>query len=351
MKKRTKRLDISILMPSLITMVGIIIIFSVLSGFFTSRLAESEFRNTLSLTSSVRASEVETFLKEQSSIVHTMKTHISSMKTEKPKNKKAVMNYLARNLSENENALMYYYCEGRDGAVYPADQSKLDLDPTTRTWWTDAFQNNSLIYTAPYMDFATGQMIVSIAEPISTEGDGSCILADISIDTIVSMINDASSENISVFLLDSTGDVVAHENDAFLPTEEGNTNLVETFNIDLSSTDIFTFTDYDGSSKYCCLSTIGGTGWIVGVTENTSILTTTLLSCLLPNIIAAIVLLVVGCIFTFRKIKLSLRPIKVVCDFIVEKIVGEFDRVTNEFYNMFPFDKIAKEFPSSQVAG
>ena len=53
---------------------------------------------------------------------------------------------------------MYYCCFGYNGGVLPADHSQLDLDPTTRSWWTEAVSKNGLIFTNPYMDFATGKI-------------------------------------------------------------------------------------------------------------------------------------------------------------------------------------------------
>lgn len=72
--------------------------------------------------------------------------------------------------------------------VFPADHSTLDLDPSTRGWWKDAVESGGLIYTEPYTDFATGQMIVSIAEPFTLDGEQAVILADITIDSLIEMV-------------------------------------------------------------------------------------------------------------------------------------------------------------------
>lgn len=77
----------------------------------------------------------------------------SGLETMGPDNMESVMDYLGANLSQNPDALMYYCCFGYDGGVFPADHSTLDLDPTTRSWWTDAIEAGDLIYTAPYIRF------------------------------------------------------------------------------------------------------------------------------------------------------------------------------------------------------
>ena len=57
-----------------------------------------------------------------------------------------IEDYLEGCLKENSSALMYYCCYDYDGGVYPADHSKLDLDPTTRQWWIDCQTAGGLIY-------------------------------------------------------------------------------------------------------------------------------------------------------------------------------------------------------------
>ncbi len=322
MKKRKKRLDIAIIKPAIFSMIAIILVYSVLSGSSLRRMVDSNYNNVLTLTGEAKAAEIESFLAEQSSIVETMATQISTMKTKGSKNKNKIMNYLSVNLENNESALMYYYCEDYDGGVFPADKSKLDLDPTTRSWWTAAFEANDLIYTSPYMDFATGQMIVSIAKPIKTGDKQTCILADIAIDTIVGIVNETSDENITTFMVDANGEVVTHANEEFLPKEEGNTVLTDVVSIDLDSADVFTFTDYDGVKKHCHISTIESTGWKVAVMEPSSILDSEMHRALLPTVLASIILFAIGIVIIWRRIRTALIPVGTICDFIVDKIVG-----------------------------
>lgn len=71
-----------------------------------------------------------------------------------------------------------------DGGALSANHTSLDLDPTTRSWWTDALA-----------------------------GDNS---------------------------------VITHENGDYLPKESGNTILSDVLSIDLEGGKITTFTDYDG---------------------------------------------------------------------------------------------------------
>ena len=128
---------------------------------------------------------IDEWIVKQGNIVVAMKNALVTMDRT---NENAIMDFLNSNLKENEDALMYYCCFGYNGGVLPANRAKLDLDPSTRSWWKDAVSKGSLIYTAPYTDFATGQMIVSMAVPFKMAGEQACVLADITIDSIIAMV-------------------------------------------------------------------------------------------------------------------------------------------------------------------
>ncbi len=320
--KRKKRIDMAIFKPAFISTLLIILVVAVISSLTIRSIYLNDYKKELNLNAANKAGEIDGFLSRQAAIVNTLITGVEAMDAS---DKDAVMDYLASNLEVNEFAIMYYYCEDYDGGVYPADKTVLDLDPTTRDWWTQAFAENGIIFTAPYMDFASGQMIVTIAGPIngSYEGDA-CLLADIAIDTIVGIVNEevAGANNISSFLIDGNGDVVSHENEEFLPNEDGNTNLAEVLGKEIEPEGFSVFKDYDGTVKYIATAAVDNPGWTVGVYQNKSILTFSVVRNIAPVIFLAVILCVVGMILTWREIKKTLKPIGNICDFIVEKIVG-----------------------------
>jgi methyl-accepting chemotaxis protein len=261
------------------------------------------------------------WIEEQESIVHTMATTLSEAGIA---DTTAAMDYLEKNLGENENALMYYLCLGYDGGVFPADHSTLDLDPTTRGWWQDAIAANGMILTTPYTDFATGQMIVSIAEPLTFNGEQAVILADITIDQLITITKGISTdETIQTFLLADDGSVIYHSNEDFMPTEEGNTILTDKVDIDLTAADTVKIKDYDGVSKYVVIGTIEASGWMLGVTRNSDVITKEINSrMILPLVVGAIVLIVMIIVLNVLISRL-LRPMGIMKAFVREKVIGE----------------------------
>ncbi len=282
-------------------------------------LKTSEY-NVLIAEAEGTSDTIDEWLTGQANIVETMKSALENMDKD---DTEAIMDFLEVNLANNDNALMYYCCFGYNGGVLPADHSSLDLDPTTRSWWTDAIAEDGLIYTAPYTDFATGQMIVSIAMPCKIDGEQAVVLADITIDNLIEMVKNVSTdESIRTFLLAEDNSVITHENEAYLPKEEGNTILSDVIDVNLESDGVTIFKDYDGTDKYCVVNTVEATGWKLGITQNTSVISSKIRNNLVFPLIADIILLAASIILLNIVVSAMLKPLGELEKFIKEKVIG-----------------------------
>ena len=261
---------------------------------------------------------VNEWLVEQGNIAHTLTNALAFMNT---KDADTIMNYLEKNLSENKDALMYYLCFGYNGGVLPANHSSLDLDPTTRDWWKQAIAKNALVYTAPYKDFASGNMVVTIAEPLKIQGEQAVFLADITIDTLTRQVEKVSADkNLQGFLLDADGAVVCHVNKDFQPKEEGSTILSEALDTDVRN--VSELRDYDGRMKFVSTAGIDATSWIFGVTEDKSVITREIMQNLLIVIVLGVILMIVVAFVTALSVRKSLAPMETMKKFIKEKVIG-----------------------------
>lgn len=301
--------------------VFIIAVICIINGISTRNIMVSNEKELLEKTASTTSDVINQWLEEQADVVHTIRNALAYMDK---KDTEAIMDYLEINLAENENALMYYCCFAYDKGVYPADHSELDLNPTERGWWKQAIAENGLIFTAPYTDFATGQMIVSIAEPLTIEGEQAMILADITIDKLIEVTrNMAGDQSTESFLLVGDGSVITHENKDFLPKEEGNTILTEKVNIDLGSTTVDVFRDYDGKDKYVVIQDVDRVDWKLGVLQDTSLIRNQILQKILFSALVGLVLMVVMCVLLNVVIRKLLKPMGVMKTFIRTKVIGE----------------------------
>lgn len=315
MKKTIKG---KITLQTAIYLILTILVCEVVAVSALQRNMTAQAKNYVRMQAADNADVVDEWLKDQGNIVHTVRNAIAYMDN---KDSEVIMDYLEANLKENENALMYYICFGYDGGVFPADHSKLDLDPTTRGWWQQALEENGLIYTAPYKDFASGQMIVSIAEPLMIEGEQAVMLADITIDTLTQLVrNVGRDENIQGFLLDADGNVISHENQDFLPREEGNTILKDALGVDIEQ--VSEIRDYDGRMKFISTSRVETTGWTFGIMEFETVVTKQVVRNIITVIAVGLVTLLIVLVLMFNSVKRSLRSMENMKTFIKDKVIG-----------------------------
>lgn len=310
------RIELAITLSTIL----IIVVTVVNSAWMTRNNMVTNAKQLLTTNAQTNAKVIDQWLNEEAAVVHTMRNTLAYMDT---KDGDTIMNYLEKQLNDNENALMYYCCLQKEKSVLPADHSSLDLDPTERDWWKQAVAKNGLIYTEPYTDFATGKMIVTIAEPLTLEGDTAVILADITIDKLVEMTQNIRDSKTETFLLASDGSVVTHENEDYLPKEEGNTILTDKVNIRLDAGTTTVFKDYDGENKYLAIGDVESTGWKLGVMEKTSIIQQSITGNVIRLITLGVILLVAMCLIINLIIAKLLKPMGVMKEFVRKTVVGE----------------------------
>ena len=266
------------------------------------------------------AKVINEWLKKQGETVELMKATLENMDY---KDTNAIEDYLEKCLKKNSAALMYYVCYDYDGAVFPADHSTIDLDPTSRGWWKDAQSAGKLIYTDPYQDFATGNMIVSACTPYTCEGHTCAVLADISLAELVTAVEEIrSSEDIQSFLLAGDGSVITHPNADFLPKEDGNTILSEKVELDIASTEAQAITDYDGEKRIVAIADIAETGWKLGVSENKSVISDEVFSNVLWNVIIGLVTIIASLLLVFFVASRQLEQLNRMRLFIKDRVIG-----------------------------
>lgn len=315
------RIELAITLGTIL-IIAITVVNSVLMT--RNNMVRSE-KQLLTEDADTNAQVIDQWLLKEAGIIHTMRDTLAYMNT---KDGETIMNYLEKQLGENEDALMYYCCLEKEKSVLPADHSTLDLDPTERDWWKQAVSENGLIFTAPYTDFATGQMIVTIAEPLTLEGDTAVILADITIDKLVEMTQKIRDSKTETFLLASDGSVITHENKEYLPKEEGNTVLTDKVNIKLDSKTTTVFRDYDGQDKYLAIGNVDKTGWKLGVMQRTSVIRKEILQNVIRLIIVSVLLLIIMCVVINLIIHGLLKPMDHMKNFVRETVIGQEDART-----------------------
>jgi len=301
-------------------MAAAVIILVVINSVKSAQTMRSSAESTITLEATNNAKMLDEWLARQGAVVETMKTALQNMPYD---DTDAIEDYLEECLAANPSALMYYVCYDFDGGVFPADHSVIDLDPTTRGWWIDAQAAGHLIYTEPYQDFATGTMIVSATSPYTCEGHTCAVLADISLSEVVNTVNGITqNENAYSFLLGSDGAVVVHPNEEYLPTEDGSTILTENLSVNLSSESVQRITDYDGEDRLMIISDIPSTGWLLGVAEDYSVISSTVFMTVLTNSVAGLLVTILCIVLLYILIGGQLKELVRLRLFVKDKVIG-----------------------------
>jgi len=319
-RKKTMTATISLFVAVCIAVV--VLVSQIVNAVVFNTSMRRESQALLEVQAEDNARIIDSWLGGQADIMHGMREALLFLND---LDHERVMDYLEGQLALNEDALMYYVCFAYDKSVNPADHSVLDLDPTTRGWWTQAVSQGALVYTDPYVDFATGQMIVSLAEPLEIKGEQAVLLADITIDKLVELVDGISSGGVGeAFLLSADGSVLTHADPELLPGGEGMTVLSDVVAIDLDAPGVQRIKDLDGTAKYVDIAAIDRTGWRLGVTQPVAAITSQIVQNLLIDILLSVVLLAAALVLLSARIRRLLSPLGGLKDSLVRLSQGDF---------------------------
>lgn len=265
---------------------------------------------------------VNDWLSEQGRIITTMMDSLSYMDT---LDHDEIMDYLNLQLKKNDAARMYYVCLGDEKVVLPADYTDIDLDPTTRGWWKEAWDQNGLVIVDPYIDAVTEKMVISVAAPFRIKGQQAVVLADITIDTLLDIVKGIESDaSTRAFLLTKDNAIITHDNSEFLPEDGEYVIITDVVDMDVDAQDINLIKDYDGVKRYASVQKIEISGWKLGVCMDLSVMQSFIIGNLALNIGIAVVLTVVSIVLIYILMGKLLAPVSTVCDAIVRLASGDF---------------------------
>ncbi|OUR74933.1 chemotaxis protein [Colwellia psychrerythraea] len=86
------------------------------------------------------------------------------------------------------------------------------VDFRDRPWYKLAKSNQEVVYTAPYVDAATKELLLSVVAPIRSNGEFKGVLGgDLSLDNIAKSVNTINFNNTGLaFIADSEGNIITH---------------------------------------------------------------------------------------------------------------------------------------------
>lgn len=215
-----------------------------------------------------------------------------------------ITDLLAQFTAHNEGVQDTYLCFSKE-QFYLGSRSALPagFDATSRPWYTDTMSAGKRCFTAPYVDTTTGEMVITIAQPVQTKNKAKGVAGiDISLKTLFNMLDETvNTDNGSyLFMADADGNIILHPYEPYKPTGDGNTNVASigegAYNKAAETNKVMK--DYDGNEKYVAAIKTKTTGWMIYYVTPKSVVSKVVYKLLNVFVVIMIVIAAVVCVFS-----------------------------------------------------
>lgn len=195
-------------------------------------------------------------------------------------------------------------------------------DPVQRGWYKQAAEEGNVIVTDPYWDVLTNQMCTTIAAPIYIEDELAGVIGlDVTLGTVTDLTESINyEEGVYGFLVDSSGQYIAHRNKEYAPTEDiavGVADVIPELKEMIAGTDnvVRKLTDYDNNKCYFATAGIEGSRWKLGVVVPAANVIKSMFTMVVVAIVIAFVIIVFVALFMAGLIGKMLAPIQMLKQF------------------------------------
>lgn len=221
--------------------------------------------------------------------------------------------------------LLNLYCGTKDSRFIQSNREAEipeGYDPVQRGWYQQAAEKKEVIVTDPYWDVLTNQMCATIAAPVIVEDELEAVIGlDVTLGTVTDLTGSINfAEGVYGFLVDSSGQYIAHKNKAYEPTEDSTVAVTDIMPglsglIDSTKSDVIKLKDYDGSKCYFAASQINGSDWKLGVVVPTANVISSLRTMVVVALVIALVMIGLVVVFMMGLIGKMLAPIQMLKQF------------------------------------
>lgn len=329
-----------------VSMIGIVVASILLTtgGIITvaGRRTIQDQTQALQLNADKYAEEINTWIENEKMLADGAAKSIAAGRTIDTDYVQSVVDAHAAGRQE----LLNLYCGTKDSRFIQSNREAgipEGYDPVERGWYKQAAEAGTVIVTDPYCDAITGQMCATVAAPVYIDGELAGVIGlDVTLGTVTELTGSINyDEGVYGFLVDSSGQYVAHKNKAYEPTEE-TTVLVRDILPELGEmmqreeSGVNKLADYDGSMCYFALAKIDSGGWKLGVVVPVDNVTRSLVTMLVIAIVTALVIILFVAVFMTGLIGRMLEPVQMLKQFasgdFSENVVVE-KAIPNEYKN------------------
>lgn len=232
-----------------------------------------------------------------------------------------------KNIADAFDSIQHIYLGTPDKAIYiyPHAEFAPDFDPTTRPWYTQAIQEDSVIWTDPYIDAITGDLVISSAKAIYAETTGDLIGVvsfDISLGVLSDLVKNVNlGQSGFAAVTDQHGKIMMHQNSEVIGEVISSPELLTLLTSESTGT-----TDFQEEDEVLLgvFSTLDRTGWkVLGIIPYSEIRSNT--SIILNNIlIKGGIVLIIALLMAFIFSGVIIKSLKVLVEDMNKVGKGDF---------------------------
>lgn len=255
----------------------------------------------------------ELFFSNISNVVNRFSHDPTLMNYKNDGNMDNILHTFKQNVESNEAIINIYMgtSEAGEMILYPQADLPSDFDARTRPWYTKAVENpDKVIWTDPYLDTETNQLLVSAAKVVEQSGEVVGVFSvDIDIKALTHIIEDVKiGETGYAVLFDSSGRYMVHPNKEYLDKDVSNQEPYKSIKQSGESGTIHY--QFEGDEKVMAFITNPTTNWTIGGTVYISELEEKVKGVIMPIAITLALIITIGILLSVFITRGITRPIK-----------------------------------------
>jgi methyl-accepting chemotaxis protein len=197
-----------------------------------------------------------------------------------------------------------------------------DFDPRKRSWYIEAKQQNRILFTAPYSDAATGEILISAAAPLKINGQfAGALFTDVSLKGLAEISNSAELFGAGfAFIVGKDGNFIAHPESKY-----NGKPMSSAFGSSLQLKPGTQDSVIDGDQSMIIFSPLEGLDWYLGIALNEDIIFAPVHKLRRDAIMYSLLALVLAVLALRFILTQLMQPLKVLNDAMKDVATGEGD--------------------------
>lgn len=254
----------------LVVLIGSQLVIGMSSYFKSAGMLEEAKRESARDRTGEVIATVDSYLSRYELVVNSISLNSAVKNISSSPENLALALELFENTVKSDSDILFMYMGTEDKGMYIKPNSELpaDYDPRSRSWYTDAKATDKVIWTEPYVDTATKQLVVTAAKAIKNDAGVflGVIAADIALNTMSERIGSLTIGELGYpILVDKSGNIMAHKDPAKIGTPLVTKEILTAMQEGKPEIEYVYEENGKKSIKIATISKVEKTGWTVVV--------------------------------------------------------------------------------------